>query len=158
MLDWKKYISIANRFQYKAKPQDRDDLRHDIILSLAQAERRGPGRRQLSHLAMLRIAQYECQKYYRRLRRHHREISLSTVMYGGNGNVVELGDTLPDESLIDLDACLDARSRLLNCPRRLVLIGGKIICGIPLSNSEHQYLYRFRKSSQRGGNGEHKGV
>ena len=37
MLDWDKYIAVADGFQHKAKREDRDDLNHTIILSLAQA-------------------------------------------------------------------------------------------------------------------------
>jgi hypothetical protein len=32
MLDWSKYIAVAKRYQYKAKPDDREDLNHDIIV------------------------------------------------------------------------------------------------------------------------------
>ena len=39
MLDWGKYIAVADRFQHKAKWQDREDLRQDIILRLAQVAR-----------------------------------------------------------------------------------------------------------------------
>ncbi len=38
MLDWDKYIKVANKFQHKARREDRDDLRQDIILKLAQVE------------------------------------------------------------------------------------------------------------------------
>lgn len=34
MLDWSKYIAIAEKFQHKAKRQDRGDLNHNIIISL----------------------------------------------------------------------------------------------------------------------------
>jgi len=40
MLDYGKYITVADRFQRKAKWQDREDLNHTIILSLAQAQLR----------------------------------------------------------------------------------------------------------------------
>lgn len=146
MLDWKKYISIADRFQYKVNSQDRDDLRHDIVLALARAERKHNSGHTLTQLAMLRIAQYECQKYYRQLKRRHRELSLNIMLNDGDGDGTELGDTLLDNKAIDLDARLDARNWLLNCPRRLVSIGVKILSGRPLTNSEHQYLYRFRRN------------
>lgn len=38
MLDWSKYITVASRFQYEARAEDREDLNHTIILSLARAE------------------------------------------------------------------------------------------------------------------------
>jgi len=40
VLDYGKYIAVADRFQHKAKWQDREDLNHTIILSLAQAQLR----------------------------------------------------------------------------------------------------------------------
>jgi hypothetical protein len=36
VLDWEKYISIADKFQAKAKREDKEDLKHTIILRLAQ--------------------------------------------------------------------------------------------------------------------------
>ena len=67
MLDWSKYIAVAEKFQHKAKAQDRGDLNHDIIASLADTQLRldNNGGGQLSELAMLRIASYECKKYWR---------------------------------------------------------------------------------------------
>jgi len=38
VLDYGKYITIADRYQRKARYQDREDLNHTIILSLAQAQ------------------------------------------------------------------------------------------------------------------------
>ena len=65
MLDWDKYTKVANRFQYKAIPQDREDLNHTIILSLANAQLRldNDGGGQLSDVAMLRVASHEYQIY-----------------------------------------------------------------------------------------------
>ena len=65
MLDWDKYTKVANRFQYRAIPQDREDLNHTIILSLANAQLRldNDGSGQLSDVAMLRVASHEYQIY-----------------------------------------------------------------------------------------------
>ena len=67
MLDWGKYNTVADRYQYKAKAQDREDLNHTIILSLAQAQmsldRNGGG--QLSDVVMLRVASYTVADYWR---------------------------------------------------------------------------------------------
>ena len=38
MLDWNKYSKVADRFQYKARREDREDLRQEIILQLARVE------------------------------------------------------------------------------------------------------------------------
>ena len=63
MLDWEKYISIADRFQHKAKREDREDLRQDIILRLAELASDN-GHKPLTEPAMLRIASYVTQEYW----------------------------------------------------------------------------------------------
>ena len=68
MLDWSKYITVADTYQHKAKSQDRDDLRQDIIVTLAEAQRAkdNNGGGQLSPGAMYRIASVEVTHYWRR--------------------------------------------------------------------------------------------
>jgi hypothetical protein len=149
MLDWSKYIAVADRFQYKAKAQDIEDLNHTIVLSLAQAQtaKDNNGGGQLSEVAMLRVASYECQKYWRQQKRLLTVLSLNTELNDGDG--VELIDTLSDDKAIDLDAWLDARTFLLGCPMRLIVIAGKLHKGKALSQYERLYLYRFRHREQR---------
>jgi hypothetical protein len=150
MLDWGKYIAVADRFQHKARAQDAEDLNHTIVLSLADAQRAkdNNGGGQLSEVAMLRVASYECQKYWRQQKRLLTILSLNTELNDGDG--IELIDTVADDKAIDLDAWIDARTWLLGCPKRLVVIAGKRLKGIPLTNKEHQYLWRFRQSGQKG--------
>ncbi len=149
MLDWSKYIAVADRFQYKAKAQDTEDLNHTIVLSLAQAQtaKDNNGGGQLSDVAMLRVASYECQKYWRQQKRLLTILSLNTELNDGDG--VELIDTLSDDKAIDLDAWLDARTFLLGCPMRLIVIAGKRLKGIPLTNADMIYLCRFRQREQK---------
>ncbi len=150
MLDFGKYITVAERYQYKAKTQDREDLNHDIVIALAQSQRAkdNNGGGQLSDVAMLRIASYECQKYWRQEKRQLTILSLNTDIEDGDGNSTELLDTVADDKAIDLDAWLDARTWLLGCPRRLIVIAGKRLKGIALNKGEHCYLQRFRKKAQ----------
>ncbi len=49
--------SSRNRFQHKAKWQDREDLRRDIILRLAQVARNN-GHKPFTELAMIRVASH----------------------------------------------------------------------------------------------------
>ena len=151
MLDYGKYITVADRYQRKAKWQDREDLNHTIILSLAQAQlaKDNNGGGQLSDVAMLRIASYECQKYWRQLKRQLTILSLNTEIYDGDGNTTGLIDTVADDKAIDLDAWLDARTWLLGCPKRLIVIASKRLKGIKLDNKEWCYLKRFRQREQR---------
>jgi hypothetical protein len=149
MLDWSKYIAVADRFQHKAKAQDTEDLNHTIILSLANAQRAkdNNGGGQLSDVAMLRVASYECQKYWRQQKRLLTILSLNTELNDGDG--VELIDTVADDKAIDLDAWLDRRTFLLGCPNRLIQIAHKIQQGKALTGYERLYLYRFRKREQK---------
>ena len=151
MLDWSKYITVADKLQHKAKYQDREDLNHTIILSLAQAQIRldNNGGGLLSDIAMLRIASYECQKYWRQQKRLLTILSLNEPIDDGDGNTTELIDTIADDKAIDLDAWLDDRTFLLGCPMRLIVIAGKRLKGIPLDWKEWGYLQRFRKREQK---------
>ena len=149
MLDYGKYITVADRYQRKARYQDREDLNHTIILSLAQAQlaKDNNGGGQLSDVAMLRIASYECQKYWRAIKRQFTILSLNTELNNGDG--IELIDTVADDKAIDLDAWLDARTWLFGCPHRLVVIAGKKLKGKALTKGEHCYLQRYRKREQK---------
>jgi hypothetical protein len=149
MLDWSKYIAVADRFQHKAKAQDAEDLNHTIILSLAQAQtaKDNNGGGQLSDVAMLRVASYECQKYWRKQKRLLTILSLNTELTDGDG--IELIDTVADDKAIDLDAWLDARTFLLGCPMRLIVIAGKRLKGIPLEGRDREYLRQFRQREQK---------
>jgi len=124
MLGYGKYSAVADRYQRKARYQDREDLNHTIILSLAQSQlaKDNNGGGQLSDVAMLRIASYECQKYWRAIKRQFTILSLNTELNNGDGGGIELIDTVADDKAIDLDAWLDARTWLLGCPKRLVQI------------------------------------
>jgi hypothetical protein len=150
MLDWGKYIAVADRYQYKAKIEDREDLNHTIALSLAQAQFRldNDGGGQLSDVAMLRIASCECHRYWRQLKRQITILSLNFEIDDGDGNTTELIDTLADDKAIDLSAWLDARTWLLGCPKRLVVIAGKRLKGVPLDDKDRDYLRRFRHREQ----------
>jgi hypothetical protein len=151
MLDYGKYITVADRYQRKARYQDREDLNHTIILSLAQAQlaKDNNGGGQLSDVAMLRIASYECQKYWRAIKRQLTILSLNTELNNGDGDGIELIDTVADDKAIDLEAWLDARTWLLGCPRRLVQIASKRLKGLLLEPKEKMYLQRFRQREQK---------
>jgi hypothetical protein len=150
MLDWSKYITVANRLQRRARAEDKEDLNHSIILSLAQAQDRldSDGGGQLSDIAMLRIASYECQKYWRQMKRQFTILSLNTVT-GNDGDSAELIDTVADDKALDLEAWQDARTWLLGCPTRLVTIADKRVKGIALEHHDREYLRRYRKREQK---------
>jgi len=151
MLDYGKYISVADKLQHKAIYQDREDLNHTIVLSLARAQERldNDGGGHLSDVAMLRIGTYECQKYWRQQKRLLTILSLNTDIYDGDGNTTELIETIADDKAIDLSAWIDARTWLLGYPKRLVAIACKRVRGIALTQYERLYLYRYRQREQK---------
>jgi hypothetical protein len=151
MLDWGKYIAVATRYQYRARPEDREDLSHTIALSLADTQIRldNDGGGQLSDIAMLRIASYECHRYWRQLKRQLTVLSLNNDVEDGDGNTTELIDTLADDKALDLSAWIDARTWLLKCSKRLILIASKRLNGAELDNKDRQYLSRFRRKEQK---------
>jgi hypothetical protein len=72
MLDWDKYIQIAERFQHKARAEDREDLKHTIILRLAQVVSNNGHKpfdkaqgKPFTEAAMCRIASFEVANYWR---------------------------------------------------------------------------------------------
>ena len=146
MLDWSKYSTVADRFQYKARAQDREDLNHTIILSLADAQLRldNNGGGQVSDLAMLRIASCRVADYWRSEYRNGRMISLNTIIADGEGNTTELIDTLADDKAIDLEAWLNEATWLLGYPKRLVEVAGKRLNGISLNHKEKTYFYHYQ--------------
>jgi hypothetical protein len=76
-------------------------------------------------------------------------LSLNTEKDDGEGNSTELIDTLASDGAIDLDAWLDARTFLLGCPMRLIVIAGKRLKKIPLDDKDKKYLRRFRRREQK---------
>ncbi len=176
MLDWDKYISVADRFQCKARREDREDLRQDIIVRLADVERNN-GHKPFTEMAMLRIASFTVAEYWRayyrrthgiscgecsqRQRRECRKRnyaecpraikveSLSKPIIDGEGNITELGELIADDKTIDLEDWLDKATFLLGYPTRLVEIAQKRLGGIPLEAKDRDYLRRFRQREQK---------
>jgi len=149
-LDWEKYIAIAERFQRKARFEDREDLRQDIIVRLAEvAMRYEKEGRPFTKWTMFRVARITVLRYWHELSRHRRLVILSSPI-GDGPKPKELGETLADERAIDLDAWLDAKNRLRGCPRRLLEVAYKKDSGIALGSRDSAYLKYYRnKAKQR---------
>ncbi|MBA7641150.1 hypothetical protein ES703_48823 [subsurface metagenome] len=147
MLDWEKYSEVADRFQYKARFDDREDLRHNIIMRMAEVAQRN-GHKPFTEGAMVRVASYVVMEYWHTEKRNGRLISLNTEIGDGEGDTIELIDTIADDNAIDLEAWLDARVWLLGCPKRLVEIAHKKVSGIALTKTDQKYLERYRQKHQ----------
>jgi hypothetical protein len=150
MLDWNKYIEIASKFQRKAKPADREDLRQDIILKLAEVESKYNGSGEsLTEGGMVRVASYTILAYWRDIMRLPPIISLNETVDDGDGNETEFYQMLADDKAIDLEDWLDARLWLYRAPPRLVKIAYKKVSGKPLEARDSEYLRRFKKNFQK---------
>jgi len=148
MLDWQKYINIADKFQYKAKPEDRQDLRQDIVLRLAEVEAKYNGSgNSLTEGGMVRVASYTVMAYWREVMRLPKITSLNGIVADGEGNETELCQMLADDKAIDVDAWLDAKMWLYRAPPRLVKIAYRKVSGLPLAKTEARYLQRYRQKS-----------
>jgi hypothetical protein len=142
-LDWQKYIAVAERFQHKARYQDREDLRQSIILRLAEVERNN-GHKPFTEAAMYRVASFVVMEYWRTEKRNSL-ISLNSEVDNGEGDSIELIDTLADDDAIDLAEWVDAKTWLRGCPRRLIEVAHKRVRGIPLDGDSQRYLNRYQK-------------
>ena len=145
-LDWHKYTEIAKRFQSKAKPEDREDLRQDIILKLAEVASNN-GHEPFTEGAMVRVASYTVMAYWRDLMRKPNMLSLNDELEDTEGSRAELWQTLADDKALDLEAWQDAKRWLLGCPRRLIKIAYKKESGTALNDKERSYL-RYQKQKE----------
>jgi hypothetical protein len=147
-LDWNKYIEIASKFQYKAKPEDRQDLKQEIIVKLAEIASNN-GHEPFNEGAMVRVASYTVMSYWRDLMRKPTTLSINGDNNNGNDDTAELWQTLADDKAIDLEAWQDAKRWLLGCPKRLVKIAYKRYIGKTLDKKDSRYFERFRQKELR---------
>jgi len=171
------YYRIASRFARKAKADDQQDLLHDIILTLATAERNN-GHKPFTEAVMYRIASRAKDQYWRnyykltngltcgncssKQRRKCKEEwlygecpkaitleSLNKPVIDSEGNTTELGELIADDRAIDLDAWVSSSTWEIGYPKRLVEIAYKLKAGIPLANYDMVCLTRYRKRQQK---------
>jgi hypothetical protein len=174
---WLTYYKVASRFAHKAKAEDTQDLLHDIILTLAKAERNN-GHKPFTEAVMYRIAGYtqahywyehyslmmglDCGHCSQSQRRKCKENylysecpkaikieSLNKPVIDSEGNTTELGELIADDKAIDLDAWVSDSTWEIGYPKRLVAIAYKLKAGEALIDRDRQYLSRYRRQSQR---------
>ena len=175
--EWLTYYKVASRFNYKAKAQDRDDLLHDIMITLADVASNN-GQKPFTEPAMYRVASITVVHYWRAQYKLTNGLDchscskaqrakckedwlysecpkaikleyLDKPITDGEGNITELGELIADDKAINLDQWLDSKTFLRGCPQRLICIGHKIRQGQALTEYERLYLYRFRKREQK---------
>jgi len=169
--EWLDWYQVAKRYEQKVPYQDRPDIRHTIILELAEARQKTA--EPIPLYRAYRIASYMVADYYRqRLKlntgldcRHcskaHRAKCKQNDLYSqcpklirleylereftdSEGNTVTIQDTLADDGAIDLDQWLDDLTFLLGCPTRLIELAHKRRAGIPLTDTDQRYYTRQR--------------
>jgi hypothetical protein len=175
--EWLTYYQIASRFSHKAQAQDREDLLHDIIVTLADVARNN-GHKPITEVAMYRVAsvtvthywrsQYKltnglecgsCSKAQRQKCRKDclysecpkaiKMESLDKPITDDNGNLTELGELIADDKAVDLDAWLDAKTFIRGCPQRLIEIAHKRQEDTPLDGKDRKYLCKWLKRQQK---------
>ena len=174
--EWLAYYKVASRFSHKAKAEDTEDLLHDIILTLARAERNN-GHKPFTEAVMYRIASRAQADYWFRhykltmgldcghCSKAQRQKCKEDWLYGecpkvvkieslnkpvidGEGNTTELGELIADDRAIDLDAWVSSSTWEIGYKPRLVAIAYKLKAGIALDNGDRSYLKRARKNEQ----------
>jgi hypothetical protein len=159
------------------KAQDKEDILHTIIVTLADVERNN-GHKPFTEAVMYRIASRTVADYWRtyykaskgldcgscsqKQRRKCREDNLYTEcpkaikfeslnqpLIDSEGHTTELGELIADDKAIDLGAWIDAKTFLLGFPQRLLAIAHKLDNGDNLTHSDSQYLYKFRRREQK---------
>jgi len=175
--EWLTYYKVASRFAHKAKAEDTGDLLHDIILTLAVAERNN-GHKPFTEAVMYRIASRAQADYWFRhykltmgldcghcsqTQRHKckedylytecpkaiKIESLNKPILDSEGNLTELGELIADDKAIDLDAWVSDSTWEIGYKRRLVEIAYKLKAGEALSGKDREYLRYWRQKEQK---------
>jgi hypothetical protein len=175
--EWLTYYKVASRFAHKAKAEDTQDLLHDIILTLATAERNN-GHKPFTEAVMYRIASRAQADYWYRhykltmgldcghcslkQRRKCKEgwlygecpkaiklESLNKPVIDSEGNTTELGELIADDKAIDLDAWVSSSTWEIDYPKRLVEIAYKLKAGQAFTHYERTILSRYRQKEQK---------
>jgi len=174
--EWLEWLEVARRYEVKVPTQDRLDVRHDIMITLATV-RQGTGepipQYRAYRVASYTIADYyfqevklnrgldckhcatakrrECVKYslYSQYPKIRRVISLEAEYIDGAGEAHHILDIVADDNAIDLDDWLDADTFIRGCPTRLRDIAVKTRDGKPLDSKDRNYLWHYRRKTQK---------
>ncbi len=175
--EWLTYYNVASRFADKVRAQDKEDILHDIILTLAVAERNN-GHEPFTEGTMYRIASRTVADYWRSYYKHtngldchgcskaqrqkcrsedlYRECpkaiklgSLNKPVLDDEGNLTELGELIADPKSLDLDAWDRDSLWQMGYKPRLVAIALKLHRGEALNDKDRQYLSYWRRGEQK---------
>jgi uncharacterized Zn finger protein (UPF0148 family) len=174
---WLAYYKVASRFGHKSKPEDREDLLHDIMLTLADVERNN-GHKPFTEAVMYRIASHTVADYwfshykvnngldcqhcskaqrarckendlYRECPKAIKLESLNKPVIDSEGNITELGELIADDKALELGAWVSDNIWQLGYKPRLVAIAHKLHRGEALTGKDREYLSYWRKHEQK---------
>ena len=122
-LDWESCHKVADRTAYLAgiRYENREDFVHDVLLEMMERARRDGGG--LSTKEMWRSAGCVRSRYWRAYKKARGILSLNAPV---RDTTIELSETIADDKAVDLDALLDAKSRLEHLPPSIVRVGKKL--------------------------------
>ena len=141
-LDWERCRKVAKTVCYEAGIhwEDKEDFTQDVMAEMMERARRDSGG--LTSEEMWRAARCVRSRYWRTYKKARRNSSLNELV---PGTTIERSETVADNKALDLDAFLDAKSRLERLPPNVVRVGKKLVKGDPLTANQRLYLSRFRK-------------
>lgn len=141
-LDWENCHKVADITSYRAgiRYEAREDFVHDVLVEMMERARQDSG--SLSTKEMWQAARCVRNRYWRSYTRAKKIDSINALIQDTD---IEFSETLADDKVLDLDALLDAKSRLDQLPASIVLMGKKLVKGDPLTADQRLYLSRFRK-------------
>jgi len=174
--EWLLYYRVASRFTDKVKPEDKEDILHTIMMTLADVERNN-GHKPFTEAVMYRIASrtvsdywfnhysytagLDCKHCSKAQRQNCKEDNLYTQcpkaikleslnkpIIDSEGRTTELGELIADDEALDLDAWADAKTFILRFPQRLLDIALRVNNSESLSDRDRQYLSRYRRREQ----------
>jgi hypothetical protein len=175
--EWLQYYKVASRFTSKVKAEDKEDILHDIILTLVVAERNN-GHKPFTEATMYRIASRTVADYWfshysyssgldckhcSKAQRHKCKEDdlytecpkaikleyLSKPILDSEGHTTELGELIADDKALDLDGWVSSSTWELGYKPRLVAIAYKLHSGEALSIADRKYLCKYRHQEQK---------
>jgi DNA-directed RNA polymerase specialized sigma24 family protein len=103
---WRDWYQVAARYARKVPAEDRPDTTHDILLSLAEQERRDGAALPLARAR--KIASNTVADYYRARYAPRPTLMLESPINGSEDDSDTLAEFVPDDAPLDHDARLDA--------------------------------------------------
>jgi len=174
--EWLAYYNVASRFTSRVKTEDKEDILHTIMATLADVERNN-GHKPFTEAVMYRIASRTVADYWRTYYKINNGLDchtcskaqrqkckendiytecpkaikleyLSKPILDSEGNLTELGNLIADDKALDLDGWVSNSTWEIGYKPRLVDIAYKLKAGIPLEKKDHKYLERYRRQAQ----------